>query len=76
MRIYEKLVCEDIGRRILDTLYLCKEEFIEDADTKAVEILEDIKSVLLSDLSESEMIEKIIGIYNKNNLISIKKPPC
>ena len=75
MRIYEKLVCEDVGRRILDTLYLCKEEFIENADTKAVEILEDIKSVLLSDLSESEMIEKIIGIYNKNNLISTQKLP-
>lgn len=73
MRIYEKLLYEDIGKRILDTLYFCKEEFIEDADTKAIEILEDIKIILFSNLSECEMIEKIIGIYKKNNLIPEKK---
>ena len=68
MRVYEELICEDIGRYIIDHLKFCKEEFIEDGDTKAIEILEEIKKVLHSNLSDFEMIEKIVSIFKKNNI--------
>ena len=60
MRIYETLLYEKIGEKVLNALRFCKEEFIEDADTKAIDMLEEIRRILADDkISEHEMVDKI-----------------
>lgn len=68
MRVYEELICEDIGRHVLETLHLSEKDFIDKADTKAIEILEEIKNVLHSDLSDFDTVEKIVSIFEEYNI--------
>ncbi|MGN0106352.1 MAG: hypothetical protein ACI4A5_01480 [Hominilimicola sp.] len=70
MRIIEELLCEDIGRNVLEMLEFCKGDFIETADAKAVEVLEKIKIVLYrhEELSDFEIVEEIVNIFGKYNI--------
>jgi hypothetical protein len=70
MKAAEELLCQNIGRNILEMLEMCKEEFIETADTKAVEVLEKIRAVLYrhEELSDFEIVDEIVGIFIKYNI--------
>ena len=70
MKVAEELLCQDIGRNVLNMLESCKEEFIETADAKAVEVLEKIKAVLYrhEELSDFEIVNEIVSIFIKYNI--------
>ena len=70
MRIIEELLCEDIGRNVLDMLEFCREEFIETADAKAIEIIEKIQMILFrhDELSDFEIVDEIVNIFGKYNI--------
>lgn len=70
MKVAEELLCQDIGRNVLNMLELNKSEFIKDADTKAEEVLEKIKAVLYKheELSDFEIVDEIVEIFIKYNI--------
>ncbi len=70
MKVAEELLCQDIGRNVLNMLEFCKEEFIETTDAKAVEVLEKIKAVLYrhEELSDFEIVNEIVIIFIKYNI--------
>ncbi len=70
MKVTEELLCQDIGRNVLNMLELNKSEFIKDADTKAEEVLEKIKAVLYKheELSDFEIVDEIVEIFIKYNI--------
>lgn len=70
MKVSEELLCQSIGKNVLSMLEFCREEFIETADTKAVEVLEKIKAVLHrhEELSDFEIVDEIVEIFIKYNI--------
>lgn len=70
MKVTEELLCQDIGRNVLNMLELNKSEFIKNADTKAEEVLEKIKAVLYKheELSDFEIVDEIVEIFIKYNI--------
>lgn len=70
MKVAEELLCQDIGRNVLNMLELNKSEFIKNADTKAEEVLEKIKAVLYKheELSDFEIVDEIVEIFIKYNI--------
>lgn len=70
MRVTEELLCQDIGRNVLNMLDMCRENFVEDADSKAIEIIEKVQAVLFQheELSDFEIVDKIVDIFGKYNI--------
>ena len=70
MKVTEELLCQDIGRNVLNMLELNKSEFIKNVDTKAEEVLEKIKAVLYKheELSDFEIVDEIVEIFIKYNI--------
>lgn len=70
MRVTEELLCQDIGRNILNMLDMCAENFVGAADSKAIEIIEKVQAVLFQheELSDFEIVDKIVNIFGKYNI--------
>ncbi len=69
MNVKTELVKKYIASRICDHMDdIIQFDANEIANTKAIEILQEIQNVLQSDMDDFETVEEIVCIFEKNSL--------
>ncbi|MCC8160260.1 MAG: hypothetical protein LIO53_02915 [Oscillospiraceae bacterium] len=70
MKVSEEIIYRDIGRMILNMLTESESEIIKTSETRATEVLEEIKAVLHKhqELSDFEIVDRIVDIFIDNGM--------
>ncbi|MCC8169850.1 MAG: hypothetical protein LIO59_05745, partial [Oscillospiraceae bacterium] len=70
MEVSKEIICRDIGRMALNMLAESESEIIKTSETRATEILEEIKAVLYKhkELSDFEIVDRIVDIFIDNGM--------
>lgn len=69
MRLLDELICQDIGRNIIEYMKNCDINYAEIAQTKAIKALEEIKAVINNNkLSDFEIVDEIVRIFIRYNI--------
>ena len=69
MDLRDELVCQDIGRALIEYFKVVKIDYEKIVQTKALNALEEIKKIIHNDTRDDFMIvDKIVDVFIKYNI--------